>query len=98
MTAPLVFMMVEWNDPTGSAAAWSDREEAEECVPDRCKTAGWLVARKEHHIVIASTIGADRETFSDLTAIPHGCVVKSWAIEEPRRERHDQEDRSPEGG
>jgi hypothetical protein len=88
----LSLICVEWRDPTGNDASWEDMEGALELEPEVCKTVGWLVARKEHWIIVASTLGDDRETFSDLTAIPHGCIIKSWAITEPRRETSDEDE------
>ncbi len=77
MTAPLPRLArVEWDD-IESAAIWCSHTEVLAIKPSKCITVGWIL-KDEPYLLIAATRGEDGsdEEWSEIVAIPKGCVLK----------------------
>jgi len=70
---------VFWNDIQGDAG-WAEKHL--ELYP--CRTVGYLVAKNQHKILVADTIGEDGEQTAGQSAIPMGCVTAIRKIEKTK--------------
>ena len=66
-------VVVEWEDITSNTEPWLCLAEALELKPARMTTIGWLIADNEDSIIVASSLGDEKEV-SDVNCIPKSVI------------------------